>query len=207
MLVQNVLLRNVWRLSHFSVRTVKKGPYDAYNPEIEDIEIDEIMADQNKGIKIETPNQEEYIVTGTEDEFNPQEETGRPARSASSPMERSLNSVTLIGRVGTEPTMRGTANKPVLTFSLATNTHWKVMETDSWAHRTDWHNVVVFNKFVREMAYKYVGKGHRLHLQGRIAYGEITDRLGVRRHTTSIVAEDIIILSHARTTSQNNQPY
>merc|ERR1719186_21226 len=206
MMVPNLLLRNMLRVSHLTVRTVKKGPYDAYDSEIEEILIDdEVMGSQNKSTKIETPKQEEFIVSGTQEEFNPYDD-GRE-RPTSGVLERSLNSVTLIGRVGTEPTLRGTANKPVLTFSLATNTHWKVMETDSWAHRTDWHNVVVFNKFVREMAYKYVGKGHRLHLQGRIAYGEITDRLGVRRHTTSIVAEDIIILSHARTTSQNNQAY
>ena len=37
-------------------------------------------------------------------------------RQTSGTIERSLNSVTLIGRVGTEPTLRGTANKPVLTF-------------------------------------------------------------------------------------------
>jgi len=206
-MVPNLLLRNMLRVSRLSVRTVKKGPYDAYDSEIEEILIDdEVMGSQDKSTKIETPKQEEYIVSGTQEEFNPSDD-GRE-RPTSGPMERSLNSVTLIGRVGTEPTLRGTANKPVLTFSLATNTNWKVMETDSWAHRTDWHNVVVFDKFVRESAYKYIGKGHRIHLQGRIAYGEITDRLGVRRHTTSIIAEDIIILAaSARNSPRNNQQY
>jgi len=107
--------------------------------------------------------------------------------------ERSLNSVNLIGRVGADPIMRGNKATPVLTFSLATNISWKAQD-GSWTHRTDWHNISVFRNILREQAYQYVAKGRRLHIQGRIAYGEIIDQQGIRRHTTSIIADDIIYL-------------
>ena len=53
----------------------------------------------------------------------------------------------------------------------------------------------MFKPGLRETAYNYVEKGARLHVTGRIMYGEITDQTGVRRQTTSIAAEDIIFLS------------
>lgn len=92
--------------------------------------------------------------------------------------------------------MRGTEEKPITTFSLATNTTWKAESPapggSEWTHRTDWHNVVVFKRGLREQAYNYVTKGARIHVTGRIIYGEVTDKTGVKRHTTSIAAEDII---------------
>merc|ERR1712059_79259 len=103
-------------------------------------------------------------------------------RPQDGPQERCINSITLLGRVGGDPQIRGTEEKPITTFSLATNTTWKAESTapgdSEWTHRTDWHN--------------YVTKGARIHVTGRIIYGEVTDKTGVKRHTTSIAAEDII---------------
>ncbi|XP_023325428.1 single-stranded DNA-binding protein, mitochondrial isoform X1 [Eurytemora carolleeae] len=108
--------------------------------------------------------------------------------------ERSLNSVNLIGRVGNIPVMRGTQDKPVTVFSLATNTMWKSVD-NQWSTRTDWHNIAVFKKGLREHAYNTVEKGQRLHIQGKILYGEVTDAAGIRRHTTTIAVDDIIFLA------------
>ena len=55
------------------------------------------------------------------------------------PAEKGINSVTLMGRVGGEPQIRGTEDKPITTFSLATNLAWQTQ--DGWTKRTDWHNV------------------------------------------------------------------
>lgn len=153
-------------------------PADTYDHEPEFLNEDDVI--------IESPRPEAMLNSVREGDI-----TG-PANIEGA-KERSMNAVTLIGRVGADPIMRGSTDKPVLTFSLATNLSWKT-EDGTWTHRTDWHNVVVFHKMLREQAYKYVGKGRRLHLQGRLAYGEIVDKAGIRRHTTSIIVDDIIYL-------------
>jgi len=121
--------------------------------------------------------------------------TRRPEEGA---MERSVNTVTLVGRVGNDPLMRGSKERPVTVFSLATNTSWKSQGAaagEEWSHRTDWHNIAVFKAGLRDTAYNYVTKGARLYVNGRIMYGEVTDRAGIRRHTTTIAVDDLIFLS------------
>ena len=115
------------------------------------------------------------------------------------PGEKSINQVTLLGRVGLEPQIRGTEENPVTTFNLATNSSWRNINPragdSEWNKRTDWHNVVVFKPGLRELAYNNIVKGSRLHVTGKLMYGEYLDRQGVKRQTTSIVCDDIIFLS------------
>ena len=116
-----------------------------------------------------------------------------PTAEYDGPKERGLNSVTLMGRVGTEPVLRGSEEQPVTTFSLATNTYWK--SGSEWREKTEWHNIVIFKPSLVEKAFNIVYKGARLHLTGRLTYGKYVDREGVERQTTSIVCDDIIFLS------------
>ena len=115
------------------------------------------------------------------------------------PGEKSINQVTLLGRVGLEPQIRGTEENPVTTFNLATNSSWRNINSragdSEWNKRTDWHNVVVCKPGLRELAYNNIVKGSRLHVTGKLMYGEYLDRQGVKRQTTSIVCDDIIFLS------------
>ena len=109
--------------------------------------------------------------------------------------EKSVNSVTLLGRVGVDPVLRGTQNHPVVAFSLATNIQYRPGGAGSGndlIKKTDWHNIVVFKPNLRESVHNYVTKGSRLMVQGRIMYGMIEDKHGNMRSTTSIVAEDVI---------------
>ena len=123
-----------------------------------------------------------------------------PASEYEGPSEKSINNVTLLGRVGMDPQIRGSEDKPVTTFSLATNSSWRTGGQDGpgtgdWTHKTEWHNIVVFRPGLRESAYNCIKKGSRVHITGRLMYGEYLDRQGVKRLTTSIVCEDIIYLS------------
>jgi len=109
--------------------------------------------------------------------------------------EKSVNSVTLLGRVGVNPQLRGTETHPVVAFSLATNIQYRPGGPDSGndlVKKTEWHNVVVFRPHLRESVHNYVAKGSRVMVQGRIMYGSIEDKQGMLRSTTSIVAEDVI---------------
>ena len=116
-----------------------------------------------------------------------------PSAEYDGPKERGLNSVTLMGRVGSDPTLRGSEEQPVTTFSLATNLYWR--SGSEWREKTEWHNIVVFSPNLVEKAFNYVYKGARIHLTGRLTYGKYVDREGVERQTTSIVCDDIIFLT------------
>merc|ERR1711874_337882 len=111
----------------------------------------------------------------------------RTARPDTGPMERSINQVNLLGRVGTDPQQRGSGKNPD-----------PGPDESIWTTRTDWHNIAVFKPGLRDQAYNYVVKGTRLHVTGRIIYGEVVDRAGIRRHTTTIAADDIIYLQRPR---------
>ncbi|XP_055375333.1 single-stranded DNA-binding protein, mitochondrial [Condylostylus longicornis] len=106
-------------------------------------------------------------------------------------IEKTINSITLLGRIGADPQKRGTDQHPVVTFSLATHNNYKY-ESGDWAQRTDWHRIVVFKPSLRDTVMDFMKKGQRALVQGKITYGEITDTEGNQRTSTSIIADDIV---------------
>ncbi|XP_014674238.1 PREDICTED: single-stranded DNA-binding protein, mitochondrial-like [Priapulus caudatus] len=116
--------------------------------------------------------------------------------------EKCINQVTLLGRVGADPMLRGTEQHPVVIFSMATN----MVYTDANQERTqkaEWHRISIFKPTLREPMMNYLKKGMRVHVSGRLSYGMITDASGVQRSTTSIVADDVIFLSSSRDSGQD----
>lgn len=61
--------------------------------------------------------------------------------------------------------------------------------------KTDWHRVVVFRPGLRDTVYNFLQKGQRVHVSGKIMYGELKDESGNIRTTTSIAADDIIFFN------------
>ncbi|XP_072508633.1 single-stranded DNA-binding protein, mitochondrial isoform X2 [Notamacropus eugenii] len=116
-------------------------------------------------------------------------------------LERSLNRVQLLGRVGQDPVLRQSEGKnPVTIFSLATNEMWRSGESETSqqgdiSQRTTWHRISVFRPGLRDLAYQYVKKGARVFVEGKIDYGEYVDKNNVRRQATTIIADNIIFLS------------
>uniref|UniRef100_A0A1B0DM86 Single-stranded DNA-binding protein n=1 Tax=Phlebotomus papatasi TaxID=29031 RepID=A0A1B0DM86_PHLPP len=108
--------------------------------------------------------------------------------------EKTVNNVTLLGRVGIEPQMRGSQEHPVVTFSLATHENYRY-ESGDWSQKTDWHRIVVFKPQLRESVMSYLRRGQRAMVQGKISYGEITDQEGKQRVSTSIIADDVIFIN------------
>ncbi|VTJ58830.1 Hypothetical predicted protein [Marmota monax] len=80
-------------------------------------------------------------------------------------LERSLNRVQLLGRVGQDPVLRQAEGKnPVTIFSLATNEMWRSGESEEYqmgdiSQKTTWHRISVFRPGLRDVAYQYVKKG------------------------------------------------
>ncbi|XP_037707456.1 single-stranded DNA-binding protein, mitochondrial [Drosophila subpulchrella] len=123
---------------------------------------------------------------------------GATTTTAAAPakIEKTVNTVTILGRVGADPQLRGSQEHPVVTFSVATHTNYKY-ENGDWAQRTDWHRVVVFKPNLRDTVLEYLKKGQRTMVQGKITYGEITDQQGNQKTSTSIIADDVLFFRDA----------
>ncbi|XP_048863030.1 single-stranded DNA-binding protein, mitochondrial [Brienomyrus brachyistius] len=116
-------------------------------------------------------------------------------------LERSINRVQILGRVGQDPLMRQVDGRnPVTIFSVATNEMWRSGEGETTpggdvSQKTTWHRVSVFKPGLRDVAYQYVKKGSRVLVEGKLDYGEYVDKNSVRRQATTIIADNIIFLS------------
>ena len=102
----------------------------------------------------------------------------------------------LIGNVGKEPDIRYyDADQAVATFPLATTERgYTLPNGTSVPDRTDWHNIVLWRGLAK-IAERYVHKGDKLFVEGRIRYRSYDDQKGVRRFVTEIMVENMELLS------------
>jgi single-strand DNA-binding protein len=116
-------------------------------------------------------------------------------------VSRSLNKVILIGNLGQDPEVRSIANGGrVANFSLATSRQWSGQGGDK-QEKTEWHRIVAWNNSkgggtgLADVVEKFVKKGDKLYVEGRIEYRSWQDKEGQTRYTTEIIASEIIMLS------------
>lgn len=116
----------------------------------------------------------------------------------------SLNKVQLIGRLGKDPEIKHTNdNIPVAKFSLATTDTYKD-KSGQKQESTEWHNIVCW-RHQAEFAEKYLSKGKQIYIEGKIRTRSWDDKEGVKRYTTEINVENLIILEKRDNSEQ--QPY
>ncbi len=105
----------------------------------------------------------------------------------------SLNKVLLIGRLGKDPEVRYTTEgSPVASFSLATSENW-TDKNGTRQERTEWHNIVAWNKLA-DICKQFLSKGRQVYIEGRIQTREYTDREGIKRRITEIIASQMVML-------------
>ena len=113
-------------------------------------------------------------------------------------MSRSLNKVTLIGNLGADPEVRTTSGGGrVAQFSLATSRSWNSQSGEK-QEKTEWHRCVVWNSKVSTLAdvvERYLKKGDKVYVEGRIEYRQWQDKEGQTRYTTEINVRELIMLS------------
>ncbi|CAG9858642.1 unnamed protein product [Phyllotreta striolata] len=109
-------------------------------------------------------------------------------------VEKTINSVQLLGRVGADPQQKGSDERPVVVFSMATHTNYRY-ESGEFMQRTEWHKIICFKPGLRDSILNYLKKGQRVLVTGRISYGEIKNDDGTSKTTTSIAAEDIVFFN------------
>ena len=98
-----------------------------------------------------------------------------------------VNKAIVVGRLGRDPNVRAMKNgDKVASFSIATAERWR----DSNGERkevTDWHNVVVFNQILVTLVEKYLRKGSRCYVEGKMKTRRYTGDDNVERRITEIV--------------------
>ena len=111
-------------------------------------------------------------------------------------MSGTLNKVMLIGHLGDDVKMHYFDNGGALgRFPLATNETYTNKSTGERVTNTDWHNIVVRNK-AAEVFEKYLSKGDKVYIEGRIKTRKWTGEDGNDRYTTEINVDDFTFLSN-----------
>ncbi|MDE5744168.1 MAG: single-stranded DNA-binding protein [Paramuribaculum sp.] len=107
----------------------------------------------------------------------------------------SVNKVILVGNVGREPSIRYVETRPVAELSLATTE--RAYTTASGAkveERTEWHRLIMWDS-AAETAEKYITKGTKLFVEGKLRTRTWTDRAGLSHKVTEIYVDSFDILS------------
>ena len=108
----------------------------------------------------------------------------------------SVNKVILIGNVGKEPEVRYLdSGVAVATFSLATTERGYTLQNGTQVpDRTEWHNIVLW-RGLAQTAEKYVHKGDKLYIEGKIKSRSYDDQNGIKRTIVEIFADNMEMLT------------
>lgn len=119
----------------------------------------------------------------------------------------SVNKVILIGNVGKEPEVRYYDNGgAVANFSLATTERgYTAANGTQVPDRTEWHNIVLW-RGLAEIAEKYIHKGSKIYIEGKIRTRSYEDQQGVRKYVTEIWGDNLELLDRKGDNSQANKP-
>lgn len=108
-------------------------------------------------------------------------------------MARGVNKVILVGNCGQDPEVRYLpSGGAVANISIATSEAWKDKNTGQMQERTEWHNVVFFNRLA-DIVKDYVKKGSKVYIEGSLRT-QSWEQDGVKKYKTEIVANEMQML-------------
>lgn len=114
----------------------------------------------------------------------------------------SVNKVIIIGNLGRDPETRYMPNGDAVTnIALATSESWKDKNTGEKKELTEWHRITFYRKLA-EIAGQYLRKGLSVYVEGRLQTRKWTDKDGVERYTTEIIADTMQMLGGRSTGSR-----
>jgi single-strand DNA-binding protein len=117
----------------------------------------------------------------------------------------SVNKVILVGNLGRDAELRYTpGGAAVAKFSLATTEKW-TDKAGSPQERTEWHNIDVWGKQAETLT-EYLRKGKQVYVEGRLQTDEYTDKEGVKRKSTKVRCDRIVLLSSGRGGYERSEP-
>ncbi len=99
-----------------------------------------------------------------------------------------VNKVIIVGYLGKDPRIAKTqAGARIASFSVATSESWRDKATGERREETEWHQVVIYNERLVEVAEKFLSKGSKVYVEGKNATRKWTDRAGIERYVTEVV--------------------
>lgn len=109
-------------------------------------------------------------------------------------MSRGINKAIIVGHLGADPETRYTGGgAAITTIRVATSEQWKDKQTGEQKDRTEWHRVQFFGRLA-EIAGEYLRKGSQVYIEGSLRTDKYTDKEGIERFSTSIVANELQML-------------
>lgn len=116
-----------------------------------------------------------------------------------------MNKHTIIGNVGQQPEIKKTESTTIANFTVACNRHRKNKETGETVQETDWIRCVAFG--VRaELIEKYVNKGDRIAVIGRVSSRSYEDKDQVKRYVTETITDEIEFLTSKNEKTHSDLP-
>eukprot|EP00921_Rhytidocystis_pertsovi_P014654 GHVQ01023628.1.p2 GENE.GHVQ01023628.1~~GHVQ01023628.1.p2 ORF type:complete len:400 (+),score=47.43 GHVQ01023628.1:188-1387(+) len=116
----------------------------------------------------------------------------QPQSMARKVAEKTINSVTLLGRVGMDPDIRIIPNgEKVANLSLATSATWRDKVTRELRVRTDWHRVSIYDKFLVDLTEKAIRKGTRLYVSGYLHTRRWVGQDGQEKFSTEVIVPNV----------------
>lgn len=108
-------------------------------------------------------------------------------------MARGINKVIIVGNLGNDPDVKySQSGSAITTVSVATSESWKDKNGEQ-QERTEWHRVKFFGRLA-EIAGEYLKKGRQVYIEGSLRTEKYTDKSGVEKYATDIIASEMQML-------------
>ncbi|WP_242127639.1 single-stranded DNA-binding protein [Sphingobium sp. Sx8-8] len=105
-------------------------------------------------------------------------------------MAGSVNKVILVGNLGADPEVRSFQNGgKVCNIRIATSESWKDRMSGERKERTEWHSVAIFSEGLAGVAERYLRKGSKVYIEGKLQTRKWQDQSGNDRYTTEVVLQ------------------
>ena len=122
-------------------------------------------------------------------------------------MNGTVNKVILIGNLGKDPEIRRLENGAIVaSFSIATSESFTDKNSGEKKEITDWHDIVLW-RVLAEIAEKYIRKGTKIYVEGKLKKRSWQDKEGNTKYNTEVIGEELTILSRIETSDKTAAPY
>ena len=103
-------------------------------------------------------------------------------------MSASVNKAILVGNLGADPEIRRTqSGSPIANLRLATSETWRDKATGERKEKTEWHRVVIMSEGLCGVAERFLKKGSKVYIEGKIQTRKWTDQSGAEKYSTEII--------------------
>ena len=122
-------------------------------------------------------------------------------------MNGTVNKVILIGNLGKDPEIRRLENGAVVaSFPIATSESFTDKNSGEKKEITDWHDIVLW-RGLAEIAEKYIRKGTKIYVEGKLKKRSWQDKEGNTKYNTEVIGEELTILSRLEISDKTAAPY